>query len=470
MAQVQTTPWATYRPDLPSPMATEDAAPLTNVLQEQPSPEAPNVFAPTPPPITQGQEEANYTRGALHKVRSDIARPYGFAGAPPSAEFPEGLAPNHPGIGGKIGHAFANLANVAGEIFAPGVTENIGSSQLGMQKKEGDLAKRLNTEISDESLNQERGANTARTQEENVEAPQKAADTHALTQSTIDKNEKDKAVTLQQAHANAVQRALDAGRDPSSDPTVNHLADAITGLLPGQNKEASAPKTETFIPPGGSKPMTFQWNPKTSKYDIPLGEHYERPITVTTGESTKNLWSVLQPDGTRKAVSIRAGDIIPKGAVSLSGQNTENVGEHKEDRAEAKLSEQLDSELGLMKQFAAQPSPTNDAAMLMHYIGATKPESMGKIRLNDRELKLFGGTRSSLGDAEALLTKVVNGQSLTPKQRSDMVNTMTMISQAAKRGGEGGGPAPAGADNEVYVGGKLAGHTVGGKYVPLGGK
>ena len=119
-----------------------------------------------------------------------------------------------------------------------------------------------------------------------------------------------------------------------------------------------------------------------------------------------------------------------------------------------------------MKQLTGGSSLTNDVALLMHFIGSTKPESMGKIRLNDRELKLFGGTRSSLGDTEALLTKVANGQSLTPKQRSDMISTMTMIAQAEKRGGQ---QAPAGADNEVYIGGQLVGHTVGGKYVVLCG-
>jgi hypothetical protein len=65
---------------------------------------------------------------------------------------------------------------------------------------------------------------------------------------------------------------------------------------------------------------------------------------------------------------------------------------------------------------------------------------MGKIRLNDKEIKLFGGTRSSLGDVEALLTKVSNGQSLTPQQRNDMISTMTMIDQAAKRGGSSANP------------------------------
>jgi hypothetical protein len=193
------------------------------------------------------------------------------------------------------------------------------------------------------------------------------------------------------------------------------------------------------------KRVFANFHPDTGKYTDTAGNEIagfvpEPPSALIT-EGDKNLWSVQQPDGSRKVVSLRAGDTIPKGAVSLSGQNSESVAGDKADQAAAKAMQDSDSELALMQQFAAQPSPTNDAAMLMHYIGATKPESMGKIRLNDRELKLFGETRSSIGDAEALLTKVANGQSLTPQQRQDMLNTMTTINQAAHRGGAGGGEA-----------------------------
>jgi hypothetical protein len=148
----------------------------------------------------------------------------------------------------------------------------------------------------------------------------------------------------------------------------------------------------------------------------------QRPAQIT----------VVTPGG--QVETLHPGQTITPGSMSATQLGAQNAAGVKEQKAEQKQSENLDSELNLMKQFAASPSPTNDAAMLMHYIGATKPESMGKIRLNDRELKLFGGTRSSLGDVEALFTKVANGQSLTPQQRNDMVTTMTMIAGAAKRG------------------------------------
>lgn len=151
------------------------------------------------------------------------------------------------------------------------------------------------------------------------------------------------------------------------------------------------------------------------------------------------LMMVPGANGSSTAQVVRPGQTVTPGSMSASQFGAGNAADVKQGKAEDAAAANMDSELGLMKQFAANPSPTNDAAMLMHYIGATKPESMGKIRLNDRELKLFGGTRSSLGDAEALLTKVANGQSLTPDQRKDMVDTMTMISGAAKRSGHGSG-------------------------------
>lgn len=168
---------------------------------------------------------------------------------------------------------------------------------------------------------------------------------------------------------------------------------------------------------------------------------------------------VVGPDG--KAQVLHPGDTMAPGSMSATQVGSGNAAGAKETAKEQKATQALDSELGLMKEFAANPSPTNDAAMLMHYIGATKPESMGKIRLNDRELKLFGGTRSSLGDAEALLTKVANGQSLTPTQRQDMVNTMTMIDTASNRGASGASGPKEGdtkvngsGDKVTYKGGK----------------
>jgi hypothetical protein len=51
-----------------------------------------------------------------------------------------------------------------------------------------------------------------------------------------------------------------------------------------------------------------------------------------------------------------------------------------------------------------------------------------------------------------------------------LVNYMQERAMESKGGNQPAqGGTPQGADNEVYVKGKLVGHTVSGRYVPLGG-
>src|SRR6185437_9860227 len=73
----------------------------------------------------------------------------------------------------------------------------------------------------------------------------------------------------------------------------------------------------------------------------------------------------------------------------------------------------------------------------MRYVGATKPDSIGKLRLNQNEINLVLHTRSTLGDLAALTQKVQNGQMLTPEQRQDMLKTMKTLTG----GDEGSGNA-----------------------------
>lgn len=122
------------------------------------------------------------------------------------------------------------------------------------------------------------------------------------------------------------------------------------------------------------------------------------------------------------------------------------------------------------REFAASPSATNDYGLLMDFIGTTKPESLGKIRLNTQELKLAVGTRNSLGDLQALISKVENGQMLTSNQRKQMLGTMDIVEKAVQRrldavtGGskdtnEGARPR----EQAVYQNGKIIGYTMDGK-------
>ena len=78
---------------------------------------------------------------------------------------------------------------------------------------------------------------------------------------------------------------------------------------------------------------------------------------------------------------------------------------------------------------------------MMHFIGATKPDTIGKLRLNQNEIKLVFGLRSSIGDVKAFGQKIISGEPLTPEQRNDYVSTMKLIADRAAAKAGGGNPA-----------------------------
>ena len=237
-------------------MAPSLWAQLDQQNQAQNAPPPPSVFAPTemtgPPPQmpatpstapqiarmpTLGEQQIAQTHGDLQKIREEKARPWGFAGAEPSAEFPQGLAPNHNTKLGKIAHVFSNIGNIAGDIFAPAVMANIPGTQMHRDIMEQGLTGQLNKEIGDESLNQEREANTAK-----------------LNQDTAD------------------------------------LKNKPTPLDPDRAKTITTDKG------------IEQWNPATSRYDIPAGnaapKAAEAPLTDVPNlqKSLEDRYQVLNPN------------------------------------------------------------------------------------------------------------------------------------------------------------------------------
>jgi hypothetical protein len=154
------------------------------------------------------------------------------------------LMASHPGVDqihNPVEHGIAKVGDVLGSALVPRIAQQIPGTtaqhNLLLRQGEGNVNTLLGNNQKEAQTAQEQ-ATTGHTNAETAAMPEQEADRHALTESTINKNEQDKAVTLQQMHANAVNKAIQEGRDPSSDPTVQHLADAITGL----QKQGAPPK------------------------------------------------------------------------------------------------------------------------------------------------------------------------------------------------------------------------------------
>jgi hypothetical protein len=324
----------------------------------------------------------------------------------------------------NLRHIAATAGNIAGDILAPSTMELIPGTQLhGEIEQAGRTRELAGLQGQD------------RQDQQDIQAQGNNAEENALREEQIN-NLKSEETTREHPQPKEPTTPFEAWRAQNPTTPISEWLKAQQDVKPDKPGNDFEQFYKDYLT-DGNLPDSAHNRLMARKEFAAAGQPPQRAPQIT----------VVTPGG--QVESLHPGQSVPEGSMSPTQLGGLNANSAKQDKAQQAATANLDNELNLMQQFAANPSPTNDAAMLMHYIGATKPESMGKIRLNDRELKLFGGTRSSLGDVEALYTKVANGQSLTPQQRTDMVNTMTMIDQAAKRpsGASNGGPQAGTVEN-----------------------
>lgn len=195
------------------------------------------------------------------------------------------------------------------------------------------------------------------------------------------------------------------------------------------------------------KPHTYMLDEKGNKV-VDLGQHYERPITVNAGQSEKNLWSVPQPDGSHKVVSLRAGDTIPSGAVSLSGQSSENS---KAGSADAPTVAALKFANDYL-QSGAFTGPS-DEALQDQFFQLAKPST--GFRMNQAQISQLHDMASWMDSWKGRAYHAINGTWFAPEQRAQIVKTMndlaTSKGMATSTSQSGGGAPPAGAKVRDYT-------------------
>ncbi len=257
-----------------------------------------NPHATLTAPISAAPPEAPTTMAENNPVASPLARQKEHLSSRLMADYDKD-ADKPTGFGGKLLHGL----DVAAGAIAPRITGHIPGTQLYRQNEEAGLEKGLQNIAKEESEIGLQGAQaghaTAEGKKTEAEIPEIAPDAaakrnlegaeteHQQVETKKANADLTQGPTLLRSFDYAVNKALKEKRDPDTDPVVQGLHQQIISLQPGQNKEEGPAKTETYIPPGGKKPMTFQWNPQTGKYDIPLGEHYERPINVNVGREER---------------------------------------------------------------------------------------------------------------------------------------------------------------------------------------
>lgn len=426
---------------------------------DMPASAAPQV-ARIPTPI---EDNIANDQQQLQKVRWQQANPWGT---------PE----NHPGTLGKVAHVFSNIGNIAGDIFAPDVMAHIPGTQMNREVKEGQLTNRLNQENTENEQNLQREAMTAKTNEETAEAPGKAQSEESLqgeqgknlaSETTARDQTAAQGPSLASAYAHAVNQALKENRDPAQDPVVQHLQDAITGL-----QKSAAPKGAHFIQRQvGGKPHTIAVDDLTGVDIRDEGETGEKPPTVNVNAGL----GALDRETARFAKPYEKGVADANTQLDKIADARSLINGSAEDQA-----------LGVPKVLTAIVSGPGSG-----------------VRITQPELNAIAKARGIIGDVQGFLNSISGQGQLTATQQHQLTGLLDSVkdritqkaaihSQAldAINGaptrdaaiaadkdarqklanvekGSGSATAPQGADNEVYVSGKLVGHTVQGKYVPL---
>ena len=249
------------------------------------------VFAPTPK-VLLDQNPAHQIKGAfangnpsegiqLHEQQK-LANDY------QKDADPYGSADNHPGFWGKIAH---------GLNHATGGDTRRGWEEMGLRKSLQELLK----EQSQEGLE---NANAGHISAETPEVAPNAESTRELQgaqKGNLESETRDRDATaamgpsLAVAYSHAVNQAMAAGRDPSTDPIVQHLSDAIQQIQP---QRATPPGTKTVQLEVGGKPHQVLVDERTGAQIKDLGESGEKPpsVSLNLGREEKNdLIKAYQP-------------------------------------------------------------------------------------------------------------------------------------------------------------------------------
>jgi hypothetical protein len=324
----------------------------------------------------------------------------------------------HPGVLGKIGHVASEIGQVAGSAVAPGVVASIPGTQANLG---GKVAAGQAEENQGAGL-EEKAAQTGEQEAVASEAP-----------SVIEKNE-----AAAKKDANPTEKTTKP--EPVFDKAGNIVGFNTGTDLLGIHNPKLTPDMRDIV--GAVQP----------KADKPANAKEDLQRQIVEAQNAGNAAEVKRLQGELKAIDPEGAERI---GISLKGLgDRESTAADKKNKPYEDILDQAEE----AREFARNPSPTNDFGLLMDFIGVTKPESVGKLRLNQNEIKLVLGTRSSYGDLEALGERIANGQMLTPKQRTDMLNTIGIMEGHAKTrlSGQGSGTTTAPAANAPPVQGRLS--------------
>jgi hypothetical protein len=331
----------------------------------------------------------------------------------------------HPGVLGKIGHVASEIGQVAGSAVAPGVVASIPGTQanLGGKVAAGQAEEAAGTE--QELKAAETGKAEREPEGKNVTPDEQVLAAGTRIAQGIGTPQDLALVKSYHDLTQLRQKAITPNQEGTPEQQLITAQETLRKATTPEEKQAAQAKVDEIKQAINAK------NPQAphTKEDL--------QAQIVKAQNTGDTAEVKRLQNELKAIDPEGAERI---GISLKGLgDREQTAADKKNKPYEDIMEQADE----AREFARNPSPTNDFGLLMDFIGVTKPESVGKLRLNQNEIQLVLGTRSSMGDLEALGNKIANGQLLTPKQRNDMLNTIGIMENHAKNR-LGGQPATTG--------------------------
>lgn len=302
-------------------------------------------------------------------------------------ENPWGTPDNHPGFFGKLGHL--------GSQFIQNIQHEQGqlTPREAEEQRLGKEIQGIESEKSKEGLEGAQaglaGANTEHVQAETPEVAPNAESTRGLQAAeTAEKEAAIASPSLATAYSHAVNESLKAGRDPATDPVVQHLSDAITSI-----QKQTAPKGAHFIQREvGGKPHTIAVDDLTGADIRDEGETGEKPPTVNVNAGL----TALDREATRLAKPYEKGISDANAQLDKIADARNMVNGNAESQA-----------LGVPKVLTALVSGQGSG-----------------VRITQPELNAIAKARGISGDVEGTLNKWAGQGALTPIQQQQLTHIL----------------------------------------------
>ena len=239
----------------------------------------------------------------------------------------------HPLIGkilGGLGQGIATAGDIGLSAVAPAIAMNIpGTAYHHAQELRG-VNKQIGAEEGEagkEAQTAETQARVPLTQAQTEHVQTETAGLPAQEQATLEHTQAETQALnrpdLAHAYGTAVDKAIKEGRDPSTDPVVQHLADAITSIQ--KQPTAKGEEHVNLVGPNG-KPIAANYHPDTGKYTDSGGKEIANPQPYEKSPQTPGITMIVpNGEGGGTVQRLTAGQTVAPGAQTAQGVNTMNT-------------------------------------------------------------------------------------------------------------------------------------------------